>query len=448
MKMGVKPTRNHCMSAKVALAVALLGAAATASAGGLLLYEIGTDDVGLASAGYSARAQDASTVLTNPAGMSRLEGTQTLLGAQLLYGDLSLSEDHDPNRPEFQASGGDGGNPIGWFPAGSAFITHRVSDDVTLGMGMAGNFGLSVDYDKNWAGRYYGQEATLMGISLLPSASFKVNDKLSLGAGVNAMYGIMEMKTAVNNVLPAFSDGRMKYKDETWGIGGNLGLMYEFSPATRFGLTYNSQVNLNFEGRVKFSGIAPHLNTVLNNRGLQNAKTKIDINVPQGVMASLFTQVNSDWALLGSLGWQDWSKFGMVEMSIDSSAPKSTTANLDFKDTWHAALGAQYRFKPDWLLNFGMSYDSAFQKSSEVVTPILPTNEGWRFGVGVDNQVNKSFSWGVAGEYIYGGTQDVHKDSKLPVSGPLGVGGGRGDLNGSYNNEQMFFISANAKWAF
>jgi len=437
------------VATRTALTMALLATSGTASAGGLLLYEVATDDVGLASAGYSARAQDASTVLTNPAGMSRLEGTQTLLGGQLLYGDINFSSDHDPNRPAFQASGGEGGNPIGWFPAASAFATHSVSDDVTLGMGMAGNFGLGVKYDNDWEGRYYGQKATLLGVSLLPSASFKVNDKLSLGATVNAMYGILQMKTAVNNILPSFADGQLKMKDETWGVGGNLGLIYAFSPDTRVGLTYNSQVNLDFESRIKFSGIAPGLNTALNNRGLQDAKTKINIKVPQGVMASLFTQVNDDWAVLGSLGWQDWSKFGMVELSVESNDPKSTTANLDFKDTWHAALGAQYRFKPDWLLNFGMSYDSAFQKSSNVVTPLLPTNEGWRFGAGVDNQVSKSFSWGVAAEYIYGGTQDLNKTSKLPVSGPLlGLGGGRGDLNGSYNNEQMFFISANAKWEF
>ncbi|NJN47426.1 MAG: hypothetical protein HC808_14195 [Candidatus Competibacteraceae bacterium] len=42
--------------------------------GGLIAYEVGTADVGLASAGNGARAQDASTVFTNPAGMTRLQG--------------------------------------------------------------------------------------------------------------------------------------------------------------------------------------------------------------------------------------------------------------------------------------------------------------------------------------------------------------------------------------
>ena len=41
-------------------------------AGGLFLTEFGTEDEALAGAGWAARAQDASTLFKNPAGMSRL----------------------------------------------------------------------------------------------------------------------------------------------------------------------------------------------------------------------------------------------------------------------------------------------------------------------------------------------------------------------------------------
>ena len=41
--------------------------------GGVFLYEVGTPDLGLASAGRAALAEDASTVMGNPAGMSRLD---------------------------------------------------------------------------------------------------------------------------------------------------------------------------------------------------------------------------------------------------------------------------------------------------------------------------------------------------------------------------------------
>ena len=106
-----------------------------ALAGGLWTYEVGTDDVGLASAGYGARAQDASTVLTNPAGMTRLDGTQVMVGAQALYGDLSLSM--NPVRAGFSAGGDNGGNPIGWFPGGSFFISHSITPDFKIGFGTA-----------------------------------------------------------------------------------------------------------------------------------------------------------------------------------------------------------------------------------------------------------------------------------------------------------------------
>ena len=76
-----------------ALLAALGTASGAATAGGILMYEVGTADVGLAAAGYSARAQDASTVLTNPAGMTRLDGNQLLVAGQVLWSNAEFSRD-------------------------------------------------------------------------------------------------------------------------------------------------------------------------------------------------------------------------------------------------------------------------------------------------------------------------------------------------------------------
>jgi long-chain fatty acid transport protein len=87
MTIRHRPFRRLATGIVTSATVALLLGAAPVGAGGLSLFEVGTADVGLASAGYTARAQDASTVFTNPAGMTRLDGTQLSLGAQLLYAD-------------------------------------------------------------------------------------------------------------------------------------------------------------------------------------------------------------------------------------------------------------------------------------------------------------------------------------------------------------------------
>ena len=80
--MKKKNTQIQTLRAMIVGSLVAAGtlAAVPVSAGGLLLYEIGTEDVGLASAGYTARAQDASTVFTNPAGMTRLDGSQLTAG--------------------------------------------------------------------------------------------------------------------------------------------------------------------------------------------------------------------------------------------------------------------------------------------------------------------------------------------------------------------------------
>jgi long-chain fatty acid transport protein len=402
-----------------------------------MLYEVGTADVGLASAGYGARAGDASTVFTNPAGMTLLDGTQVLVGAQLLYGDLKFSIGQGTS-PELGT--GDGGNPIGWFPGGGLFMTHRISPDLAVGFAMTGNFGLTQKYDSGWVGRYYAQESTLLGVSFLPSVAYRVNDKLSLGASLNIMYGILEDKVAINNIVGA--DGQLKLEDNRWGVGINLGLLYLVDPRTKLGLTYNSQVDLDFKAHAEFSGLAPGLQAVLAARGLLGANVGLGIKVPQGVMGSVAHQLNDRWTLLGSVGWQQWSKFGKSQVSVDSSNPVSLTTDLGFEDTWHVAGGAQYRLSGPWLLNFGVAYDSKFQSGPDIAVSI-PANDAWRFGVGAQHLASKTFSWGVAAEYAYGGTLDVNNQSAVPVAL-----GGRGNLVGSFNNAATWFLAANFNWRF
>ena len=429
------PRRLHVTGVAAALAVACL-ASESSLAGGLSLYEIGTADVGLASAGYGARAQDASTVFTNPAGMTRLEGTQATGGGQLLWGNNKFS----PSSATSPGLGsGDGGYAIGsdgWFLGGGGFVSYTVTPDIKVGFAMTGNVGAPINYDDNWVGRYYVQQTTLLGLSLLPSVAWKATDKLSLGASLNAMYGIYKNNVAINNIDPRLGDGKLELKNQTWGFGANVGMLYELDQNTRLGLTWNSQVNLDFSSPLHFSNLGPVVNAALNRAGLLNTTINIGIKIPQGVMGSAFSQIDDKWALLGSVGWQQWSKFGLIQVSLDdSSNPGGVTAVVPYKDTWHVAAGAQYRLSDPWLLNFGIAYDSAFQDSP--VAPIAPLNSAWRFGLGGQQQLSKDSNWGVAIEYVYGGSLDVNQTSTRSVAL-----GGRGDLVGSYNNLGTVFVAA------
>jgi len=408
----------------------LLGA--SAHAGGLYLYEIGGPEVGLAAAGYAARAQDATTVFTNPAGMTRLARPEVHLGLQPMY--LHLPFDASASNT---TSGGDGDSNE-WIPSGSAFYVQPIGEKLRVGFGVAGYFGLSLDYGDDWVGRYFANEVTLQGLSLLPTVAYRVNDWLSLGAGLTAMYGTLEYKIAVNNSGPRDDrdDGKLKLEDTDWGFGGNFGVLVEPSSKTRFGVTYLTKTELDFKDSPKFSGITnPLLQPVAARAG--GANLDLGVTAPQAVMVSAYHQVTERLALMGNLGWQDWSAFGAVEVTVSSeNVDEAITTDLDYKDTWHAALGAQYRVSDPWLLSCGAAYDSSMLDDDQR-SPALPVGEQWRLGLGAQYAWSRDLTLGGAYEVAWGGDLDLDVER-----------GRAGRVSGRYNDAALHAFNVSLDWKF
>jgi long-chain fatty acid transport protein len=260
----------------------------TVHAGGIELYEIATPDVGLASAGYAARADDASTVFKNPAGMGMITNNQFQGGLQATYGSVSFTPDGDTS-PGLGTDGG--GNAIGWLPAGSMFVVIPVAEKWQVGFGALSYFGLAADYGDDWVGRYYVEKTALIGMTLMPSVSYQATDWLSIGAGLNAMYGYLNTDLAVNNLLGGTtpsSDGQMSLEDRTWGFGANIGVLIKASEKTRFGVTYLSPVKLDFGATPSFSGLGPGLTAIVGTP----SQLDLGMTVPQSVMVSSYHELN------------------------------------------------------------------------------------------------------------------------------------------------------------
>jgi long-chain fatty acid transport protein len=402
-----------------------------ALAGGLYLYEIGTPDVGLAAAGYAARAQDPSTVFTNPAGMTRLERSELQIGIQPLYVHTKF------NAGSGTTTTGPDGDGSAWLPSGSIFYSHSLSRDLKLGIGVLGYFGLSLEYENDWVGRYYVQEVALQAMGIQPAVAYRVTDWLSLGAGVVALYGVLDEKVAINNIDPNRGDGRLKIHDEDWAFQANLGVMVEPWKGTRFGLTYLSEAELDFEDKPKFSSLGPGLDALLGSRGLLTSKLDLGMTMPQAVMFSAYHDLTNRLAVMGNLGWQDWSQFGKVDVKVAAEDTTSLTADRNYKDTWHAAFGMQYRVADPWLLSVGIAYDTSMVDDRDR-TPDLPIGEQWRFGLGAHYDWSQQLAFGLAYELLWGGNlaMDLNR-------GPLA-----GRVEGSYDDAAIHFISFNVNWKF
>ena len=246
---GRRPGRIACSAVLLAGGVAL--SAPPAMAAGFWIYEMGTPDLGTASAGRAAIAKDAATVFGNPAGMTSLDRSQLLVGTQLVVGDVHFDRGSDTT-----VAGGNGGNASGTIPGASFYYAHSVTPDFKLGFWNGSYIGGALEYEDNWSGRYYAQKVELLTLGAGINGAYKVNDWLSIGGGPFVLYGDLEQRVALNNLLVA-QDGRLKFEDDEFGFGGMAGLMLEPIQGTRFGVTYTSPVKLDFKDRPSTKNLGP-----------------------------------------------------------------------------------------------------------------------------------------------------------------------------------------------
>ena len=414
------------------MAIVLVFSSSQSFAAGLILYEINSPLTGTASAGWAALAADASTAFTNPAGMTRLDRSQLLVGAQ----PLIITSKFNPS-PATTFGGTDGGNAGGVIPSLGGYYVHSLSDQFKLGFSLLSYFGLGIDYGDNWVGRYWVEKSDFLTLAMSPSVAYKVNDWLSIGAMLNVLYSKLNTQSAIRNFF-AEADGQLQYEDDDFGFGGGFGLLIEPRNGTRFGVTYYSPVKVSFNEVPELKGVGPILGGLLSRLGMNGRSVGMDFTIPQWIMASAYQQITDKFAIMGNFGWQDWSQFGNVDisLSVNPETTRSFNNNLEFKDTWHAAIGAQYRVCERWLLSAGFAYDSSPSDASNR-SPDLPFDRNFRYAAGVQYDWSKNLTLGLAYEFIDLGSANIQKEGFL-----------RGNLVGDYSTNNVNVVNLNLIYRF
>jgi long-chain fatty acid transport protein len=411
-------------------AALLFLAAASVQAGGFWLTLQPTPDMGVAGAGSQAAGFDASTATANPAAMTRLDRSQVETGLMGLYVDSKFDVKNSSN-------GDNGGGNAGYFsPVPTLNYVHSLNPDLKLGIGVGSYFGLGLNYSNEWAGKYYAQSVSFTTLAVNPTIGYKIAPWLSVGGGVSAVQGKLTDRVAVNTLLEP-GDGRLKYDASDVGYGYNLGVLFELTPQTRVGVTYVSQVNLDFKDELRFKNMdGTILGAALNAGGLLDSQLKINTTIPAQLSLGVYQAVTDRLALVGTVNWQNWSRFGQPEISVADSS--TVTANLDYQDTYHAGLGVYYRVADPWLLMVGSGYDTSPTSSSSERSPALPLGATFTYSAGVQYDWSKDLSVGVAYALIDAGSAKVNKSG-----GPL-----KGDLSGEYDTNYIHALNVNFVYRF
>lgn len=377
-------------------------------ASGLYFYEIGTEDTALAGAGQAARAQDASTIVTNPAGMTRLPDHMFTGGVQLMDGDISYRLEDESGRQS-------PGDIISVFPNASGFYTQKINNDLYAGIGMYGNYGLATDYGE-WAGDRLLKKSAMVALTLSPSLAWKLNDRVSVGGSVNVNYGLLSLTRNVDG------DDETE-KDHDWAMSYRLGLLMDLTDQTRAGITWTSKTEYDFN--IDAKARLPNLPNIE-----YDLPISAQVRAPQQIMLSLVHDLNQTWSVMGDLGWQDWSQFGSPQIRV---VGQDLDKKNRLKDSWHTALGGQYRPTEQWRLNAGVAFDSTIYESQNDVSLALPTGDEWRFATGAQYQVTPQSNIGFAVSYL-------HMQSSRVQSPVI--------LKGSYDDPYLWFASLNYSYQF
>lgn len=410
----------------VSILLALLQGVALASA--LELYETGAPDLGTASAGRAAMADDASTSGSNPAGMTLLGSNQLMVAAGVLLPMTNFNVGSQTT-----TSGGGGGDAGVIFPLGAFFYARKLTNRLWLGLAGYSDFGLSANYGSHWAGRYYVNRESLITAKTAPSIAYAVNRWLSVGAGFSFAVGRLTFKSQINNAAPRAGDGSLTFESWDEAFGGNAGILLRPIERLRIGLTYQSPEYFKFGFRPFVRGLGPGLAGI--SKRIGGSQDSISMEQPQQVMASAVFEVLPRWSVMGNVGWQNWSAFGQMPIGISAKNQRTLEANLHFSDTFQIAIGQQYRFADKWLWSAGFAYDSS-PVSQANRSAVLPVDRQLRYGTGIQYEATRAVTLGAAWEFLDAGPAPFSNNR-----GPLA-----GTIQGHYSTNYLNFVAFTANW--
>lgn len=377
--------------------LAAIAAPASVMAGGFSLNEQSAATSGYANAGAAAHAEDASTVFFNPAGMSKLSGTNVSFGASVLDIDAEAKGDtiqaiDQTGQPVSGSNGGDIADPA-VLP--SLFVSHEVNDSIDVGFALHAPYGLAADYEDDFKGRYFADETELSVISFSPSLSASNGKGLSMGVGMNIMYAEGTLSrfidnsgtnaTAPSGTAPnATEQGYANVEGDDVGVTFRVGFLYEFSEDTQAGLSFQTGTELELEGDATFTDVSV-ANASTGGFAVPVDSTEpvvVPLNIPESVSAGLKHKLTDDITLLAGATYAKWSRFEALNVrGTDSSQPFTSSAPggvithipEEWNNTWQFNLGGIWQATPKWQFKAGYAFDET--PVDEYVTARIPSSD-------------------------------------------------------------------------
>lgn len=438
-------------------ALMMCGFAGVAGASGFALIEQNASGLGNAYAGSAAVAQDASTIFFNPAGLTQLSGGKDyqFVGALNFINPsakFSANSSTDPASgltagPAFtRFSGtGNGGDAGGLAYVPNLYLSAKLSQQWSVGVGVNAPFGLKTEYDDGWVGRFQALKSEVKTYNINPTVAYQATENLSFGAGLNYQHIDATLTKAVNYsaivaasnagaaIAAGLTEGRNNISGDDSAWGYNFGMLWKVSPSTKLGLAYRSAIKYHLTG----THTATHpttasaaANTIINsNLSTLDQAVSLDLKMPDSMTMSVHQQLSDKWEMMGDLSWTGWAKVQEIRIKFSSGAADDVTP-YHFRNTWRVALGAAYKASDQMKYRFGLAFDQTPTNDVDRTARLPDQNRTW-LSAGLQYKPAKDHVVDAGFAYLF------VKDAKLSTNGGVAKSNGvyaRGFLDGTYDS--------------
>jgi long-chain fatty acid transport protein len=363
----------------------------------VLAYGSALATTGPVQTGLFATADNAVSANINPAGLSRIKERELVF--QGLYFDSTSNFEYTTDKQAKSQTIDSGGSttvPLIYFAT-------PLTDKIGAGAFVTGN-AISEDFSNTGASSYLVTSYNLVTAQLQGNLSYQIMDKLAIGGGLSVNYTSFEYKSNVLNLEP-IGPGEMKLESSDVTVSYVLGLLYEFTPQTRLGLVYHSQINPSLSDTPQFSNLGPGRQAQVDSGlGVFNQNVTMNLKIPQIIAGGIFHEFDNGDTTELDVGWVEASDFGFTEISFGDTELNRQGQNL--QNIWLASLGYAHQLNPEWKVSAGFLYVSS-AVSDKNRTFIFKPDSLWGVGFGGEYKASKDHIYGLNLNYYALGPADT-----------------------------------------
>jgi long-chain fatty acid transport protein len=376
--------------------------------------------------GLAASADSAATAATNPAGITRF--SQRAAEAEIMWfsSESNWESQFSNSSMEFNSKDSDD------IVVPRVFYLQPVSGDFSasftfLGAGFSDDLG-------DWPGRYFMTRYDSTRVSAFPSLAYRIDAQWSVAGSIAISYSSFEQERAVRNIFdPGLGDGKSKLETNDVDFGFGLSTLYQYSPGTRFGLTYQSEIEPSKDADSDFSRLGPNTEAVMRRLGIFDRDIRVDSTSPQSVLAGMYHEFANNHAATVDLYWIDFSEFRLSEYYFNGESFALT--NTDYNDLYAVSTSYTWPVAPRWMLGVSaLATNKMIDDDERAITFRL--DSVWSVGAAAEWQWTDSRTVKFSLSYLDLGNAPV-TTPEIP---------GVGSLSGEFNSRDAILLQVGMTW--